>query len=215
MLGGIEGGRPRGELENQGRVIPFERAGVPLPEWHSPVEIKRFTPEAWEALEKQGYVIYRLNGESIKSMKEAGRSFYSKWHNILPKFEALPSMHSEVAINPDNIFLPESDNKTLKQQEALVEKFSQELRKTAPNVSAIIGQVSDYVELAFQHLDATGQRLFGKNYDYNYARTKTPTSSRKVADVGYFHTRDGLTINEWFTRYGADFLFVAPLVVPV
>src|SRR5207244_1274346 len=107
------------------------RAGIPLPAWRKKetqtVETKRFTHEGREALEKQGYVIYNLMGESIKSLKEAKRPFYSKWHNAFPKFEALPSMHSAVAINLDNLFLPESNNKSLKQQEALVQKFSQGL----------------------------------------------------------------------------------------
>jgi hypothetical protein len=137
------------------------------------VEIKRFTPEAQEVLEKQGYVIYGLNGESIKSLLDdrspksltrrdwnAKKPFYSTWHNNSPEFEAISSMQSEVAINPTEIFLPDSNIKSLKEQEILVDRFSIELAKKVPGASAIIGQASDYAAVVFQHLDATQEHLY-------------------------------------------------------
>ena len=179
------------------------------------VEIKRFSAEQREALEKQGFVIYGLTGQSLRTLRDSGRKFWSDWHKSLPDFEALGSMHSEVAINPSKLFLPKSNNKTLAQQEEMVGKFSEELGKKVQGVKAIIGQAPDYEELAFRHLDATKEYLFGAKDNYNYARTKTPTSSSVVANVGNFYAADGLSVHSWDADYGNDFVHAAPLVVPV
>lgn len=77
-----------------------------------------------------------------------------------------------------------------------------------------MGEAPDYVELAFAHLDATGERLFGKKYDYNYARTKTPTVDSYVAHVSYFGSVDGLRVDYWYRDDGYGDVFASPLVVP-
>jgi hypothetical protein len=191
---------------------------IPLPSVATPekqLEIKRFFKEQKEALEKQGFVIYGLTGQSIKTLRDNGRKFWSTWHKDYPNFEALGSMQSEVAINPSKLFLPKSNNKTLSQQEEMVEKFSQELGKKVEGVKAIIGQAPDYVELAFAHLDNTKEYLFGAKNNYDYARTKTPTSGSDVADVGSFDADDGLGVDYWDRDNGDDSVRAAPLVVPV
>lgn len=159
-------------------------------------------------------MIYGLTGQSIKTLRDAGRKFWSTWHNSLPDFEALGSMHSEVAINPNKLFLPKSNNKTLAQQEEMVGKFSEELGKKVRGVAAIIGQAPDYVELAFAHLDVKKEYLFGAKDNYNYARTKTPTGSSGVADVGDFSADVGLDVRDWVAGSGGDGVHAAPLVVP-
>lgn len=211
------------ELKAQGiKDIPFPSVSTPsetqtvakTPE--APVEIKRFSQEQREALEKQGFVIYGLTGQSIKTLRDAGRKFRSAWHNAFPDFEALGSMHSEVAINPNKPFLPNSSNKTLARQEDMVGKFSEELGKKVKGVKAIIGQAPDYAELAFAHLDSTEKYLFGAEDSYDYARTKTPSSSFRVAGVGGgFHAYGGLDVDGWDRDDGVDGVHAAPLVVPV
>lgn len=210
--GNIAGAEMARVLRNQFGDIPFP--SIPTPE--SPVEIKRFSDEQKEALRKEGYLIYGLTGQSIKTLRDAGRKFWSTWHedSQFANLEALGSMQSEVAINPSKLFLPKSDNKTLAQQEDMVDKFSQELGKKVQGVKAIIGQASDYVELAFQHLDATQDYLFGKKYNYDWARTKTSISSSSVANVGSFHAAHGLEVNYWYHGFGHDHMRAAPLVVP-
>jgi len=188
---------------------------IPLQTPEKQLEIKRFSAEQKEALEKQGFAIYGLTGQSMKSLRDNGHKFWSTWHKDYPDFEALGSMRSEVAINPSKLFLPKSNNKTLAQQEDMVEKFSQELGKKVPGVKAIIGQAPDYVELAFTHLDSTKEYLFGAKDNYDYARTKTPTSSSRVASVGHFLAADGLPVDDWRRGSGDDRVHAAPLVVPV
>ncbi len=179
-------------------------------------EITRFSDEQREALKKEGYLIYGLTGQSIKTLRGAGRKFWSTWHkdSQFADFEALRSMHSEVAINPSELFLPKSNNKTLAQQEEMVDKFSQELGEKVKGVKAIIGQAPDYEELAFRHLDATQDYLFGVKYNYDYARTKTPTSGSDVAHIGNF-LADGLLVFRWRAGLGGDDVHATPLIVPV
>ena len=94
-------------------------------------------------------------------------------------------------------------------------KFSDNLQRKVPGVKAIIGQSPDYAELAFQHLDATGDYLFGKQYDFNYAITKTPTTGSKVAYVGWFSSKYGLTVSEWSRDGYRGSVYAVPLVVPL
>ena len=204
---------PSPTVETSSVAAPVENPVAKIPETR--VEIKRFSKEQKEALEKQGFVIYGLTGQSIKTLRDAGRKFWSTWHKELPDFEALGSMHSEVAINPNKPFLPKSNNKTLAQQEDMVGKYSAEVAKKVPGVKAIIGQAPDYVELAFAHLDSTKEYLFGAKDNYDYARTKTPTSSSGVADVGDFRADVGLGVNDWDAGHGDGIVHAAPLVVPV
>ena len=188
-----------------------------------PVEIVKFTDEARVALKKQKFVVYELTGESIKSLRDSDRKFLSTWHQSYPDFEALTSRLSEVAINPDpkKFYLPNSNRKTLEDQLELVKKFSESLtkgRKRVPGVEAILGEVPDYVELAFTHLDRTGERLFGEKFQrdgfWSYTRTITSVGGR-VARVGRFLAGDGLDVDRWEPPGVDDDLWAAPLVVPV
>ena len=195
-------------------VLIDQFGDIPLPSPEASVEIKRFSPEQREALKKEGYLIYSLTGQSIKTLRESGCKFWSAWHGQFPDFEALVSRQSEVAINPNRLFLRRSNYKTLRQQEAMVEEFSQELGKKVPGVKAIIGQAPDYIELAFRHLDATKNYLFGAKYNYGYARTKTSKGSSIVADVGHFDADFGLDVS-WNAVHGYGHVHAVPLVVPV
>lgn len=180
----------------------------------TPIEVRRFSQEAKEALRNQGYAVYELTGQSIASVRDSGRKFWSTWHRDYPDFEALTSMHSEVAINPAKLFLPKSNNKTLGQQEELIARFSKDLGTIAQGVEAIMGEAPDYVDLAFARLNDTGEYLFGEKDGYNYARTKTPTVDSNVASVGDFHPANGLSVGRWFRGSGHGRVFAVPLVVP-
>lgn len=187
----------------------------------TPVEVKRFSDEAREALTKEGYVIYELTGQSIRNQREGGKKFWSTWHQAgeYEAFETQGSMQSEVAINPNKLFIKDSNYRTLSQQGDLITKFSRDLGKKVKGVEAVMGNASDYVGLAFAHLDETTKAenpeyLFGEKYDYNYARTKTPTVEGVVALVGYFHAVSGLDVRGWHPGHGYGSIFAAPLVVP-
>ncbi len=204
------------------KILRGQYGDVPLPSIQGTsrelptLEIVRFAPEARKKLTEAGYAIHALTGRSIKTLQDAGKPFWSTWHKDYPELEAMRSRLSEVAVNPAQLFLPDSNGKTLAEQEEMVKKFSQGLAKKGKidGVEAVIGEMPDYVELAFTHLEATGDRLFGQKYGYNYARTKTPTSESYVADVGRFHADGGLRVSYWLRGRGNGLVFAAPLVVP-
>ena len=197
-----------GVRKARGKDVAFPKSEV------VPAEVRRFSDEVRTALEKGGYKIHTLTGQSIASLRKTGRSFWTTWHKDNPQLEALTSMQSEVAVNPDQLFLPKSNNKTLPQQEKMISQFSQKLGKRILGVEAIMGGAADYVDLAFAHLDATGDRLFSKEHNYNYARTNTPTAAGQVASVGFFDSAFGLSVGYWHGVHGRSDVFAAPLVVP-
>ena len=180
----------------------------------APAEVKRFSPEARQALENQGYFVYELTGQSIRSLREAGGRFWSDWHKDNPEFEALTSRVSEVAFNPSELFLPDSNRKPLSQQEEMVAGYSKELARKISGVEAVIGEAPEYAELYFTHFRATGEHLFGEKYGYNYARTKTSTVGSSVAFVGDVRPVYGLSVYDLHRDYPDDGVFAAPLVVP-
>jgi hypothetical protein len=182
----------------------------------------RFHPEAREGLLQRGYTIYSLTGASIDSHRKAGRSFMSTWHQSHPALEALPSMKNrEVAINVVNPYLPESNEKTLSEQLALINKHSAALMHEVPGTAAIMGEAADYIEIVFLHFDATAaqdspQFLFGKDKGWyrHYARSKTKVDNADVAGVGRFHPARGLSVYHWPADGRIPTVFAVPLIVP-
>lgn len=179
----------------------------------SPIEIKSFSDEQKEALWKLEFIILDLTGESIKSLRDKGFLFSTDWHKRFTGFEALASMHSEAAINPDKLFLPNTTFKTPTQQKEMVRKFSNELGKKVRGVKAIIGSVPDYAELYYKYHEATNEYLFGTKGDYSFALTQSPAPGYPDAYVGRLREDDRLVIGRWFK--GSLLAHAAPLVVPV
>ncbi len=212
--GKVAGDRERAEILRAMMQGRGQDVSWPYSERH--LEIKRFSGEARQELEKRGFMVYELTGqESIKSLREQGFPFWTTWHKDYPDFEAQTARASEVAINPDprKVFIPGSNGKTLDQQLRMVSDFS---RKLGVNGAiAEIGGVGDYVGVVAKHLNATGVRLFGEKYDYDYARTVTPTVGSGVAFVGYFHADYGLDVYYYDRDNGNSDVWAAPLVVPV
>lgn len=207
--------RQRGEdhAADIASVLRGEYGDVPLPIAEALPEIRRFTPEARQGLEEAGFAIYSLTGKSIKTLKDRGKPFWSTWHKDNLGFEAMVSRFSEVAINPGQLFLPESNEKTLIEQKKMVNEFSEGLE--IKGTKAIIGVMPDYTELTFAHLDATDGYLFGEEFRYRYTRTQTPIDdSNVVAKIGFFHADCGLVIGKSLPDRGETDLFIAPLIVP-
>ncbi len=176
-------------------------------------EIQRFSAEQKEALKKKGYVIYELTGQSIASLRRQGKTFWSSWHENFPDFEALTSRKSEVAINPINLLIPGSNNKTLAEQLKVVKEFGDGLN--IRGVEAILGQVPDYAELTFAYLDKTGQILFGERFDDHYYEARTQTQIDGVVFAGIcLGTLNTPRLCNWDETARLDLLYAAPLIVP-
>lgn len=182
----------------------------------STAEVKIFSPKSKEALVGKGYVIYLLRKQSIVMMRTAGRRFYASLiGGDLPKDVLnLVSMQSEVAINPNRLFLPNTNFKIQEEQEEMLGRFSQELQRQIPGVCAILGEAPDYLDIVFQHLDITGEKLFGERQDFHYTRTKTRTVGRHGIIVGH-HSEEGINITDWFSTSPGERLWAAPLIKPL
>lgn len=178
-----------------------------------PVGIKRFSSEAEEALRKQGFLIYDLTGQSIKTLGDKGHRLGSAWYKKFPDFEALRSMSSEVAVDPEKPFLPNSKYRQFSEQKEMVERFSQEIRKKVPGVKGIIGQVPDYFELILAHFDVTKQYLYYIDHLTNsseWIRTGTNVDSRFVCFGEFIDPSTGLIL----VPGAGNMARVAPLLVP-
>lgn len=176
-------------------------------------EVTHFSREQRKKLERKGYIVYSLTGQTIASLRDTGHQFWSTWH-IGEPIEQYKSMLTEVAIKPKNLFLPNSTSKTLDEQIATVEHFGKKIGDEVKSVTAILGSVPDYAELAFLHLAITGKRLFGSDYGYDYTRTTTPTDGPFVAVVGAFNADYGLRIYDRDGDSRFDYIWASPLVVP-
>ena len=192
----------------------LERNPATLPPRELPVQRARFNDEARETLIKEGYCIYTITGKPQETL-DADRPLWLKPHPDYDVFEALESHSSEVAINPNCLFLEGSNNKTFKQQREMVKTFSNELLKKIPEVQAIIGEAADYVKLVYAHLDETDKYLFGKDDHYYYTRTLAKDNEPTPAIVGSLISADkGLSVLYCDPNESRHDLWVAPLVVP-
>lgn len=195
------------------RLLASDYGDIPFPGDERQREVKRFVPEVRKALEKKGYLFYTLTGQSLNSLRDAGKPFWSSWPEKCPDFDHETSKLTEVAIDPKQLFLPGSNGKTPEEQLAMVGDFSKRLSIKINGVEAILGTAADYAELAFAHLDATEQRLFGEKYGYDYTRTTSHVGG-SVADVGCFDAEYGLSVSNWDPDDVDPHLWVSPLVVP-
>lgn len=190
---------------------------IPLPAVESRVR-RPFTDEEKEALRREGLTaIYPLTGETIADQKEKGRKFWYITSSDNNSLLAVRSLMGDIAVDPrpNKFFLPKSNNLTLDQQLEMVAEYSYTLQRklTTDSIEAILGQAPDYSALSFAHLDATEERLFGKNYGFNYTRTQTPVGESSVAVVGYFGGDDGLYVFNLRRGAGRSDVWAAPLVV--
>ena len=176
-------------------------------------DVVRFSPEQRKGLERKGYLVYGLTGQTIATLRDTGHPFWSTWHQG-EAIEQVRSMLTEVAVNPKNLFLQDSNRKTLDEQLAMVEKFGRKIAGEVKGITAILGSAPDYTELAFAHQDQRGQRLFGEDFNYDYTRTTTPTGGSDVAIVGFFSADFGLRVAFWHRVGRVGDFWAAPLVVP-
>lgn len=182
-----------------------------------PVLIKKFSPEAAWGLERDGYWIGELTGKSINFWRAAGKPFHSTWHQDHPGFEATTSRKSQVAINPRQLFLPESYGMALDEIERLVEKRNLQLQKRIEGVEMIVGEAPDYVELAFTYSDDDPEtRLFGRKYGHGITRTRTVLEDYDAQIfVGDYNEKQGLFIGQCIMTYCSHpDMAVFPLIVP-
>lgn len=194
------------------------------------IKISRFSEEQKAALKKEGYIFFDWDPR-LASVKAAIESGYDcqEWYNPYDKsidLNGLESIHSEIAFNPEEFYRlrdavrPEWwDPETRSEQEDSIDKLSKHLGEEIKGVKAIMGGVPDYVRIIFQHLDATGKKLFkprratfGGDAEC-YVRAASPAVTDKEFIVGYYPNDPELLIRGDESCY-EETTYLAPLVVP-
>ena len=184
-----------------------------------------FSNQEREVLLGDGAVLYLLTGETIRDQQQAGRPF---WY-VVDGGERLldfPALRIEVVIYPDpeKFFVPESFNKTITQQDNLMEQDTLNLRKRLglEGITMVRPEASEVTEVVFKHFKETQVRLFGENYKeqasgyYPYTRTSTPTnkSGSYLAGIGFFSAVGGLRVSGWHLDHRYARLGLVRWVVP-
>lgn len=177
-------------------------------------EVIRFSAEARNWLEREGYFIYALEGKSIRELRQSGLIQQSPYleHPDFQQQQNWRTPATEVAIRW--AWLDGSWYKTLPEQERMVADFSRKLSKKVKGVKAIIGQASQYTEVALLHFKATGKRIFGWDQDYSFTRTLTSAPNGEMGFVGFFSEESGLLVGFWPPNDRTDEIRICPLVVP-
>ena len=176
-------------------------------------DLATFSVEQRHNLERLGYAIYCLTGKSIAKLRKEDRVFWDAWLKD-GNYENEVSISAEVAINPHEIFLPESNRKTWEEQQNMMTQLSMQLAREVPGIKVILGTVADYAELSFIYQRAVGVPLFGYTYDRTTTSNVMDIENRtKVAAVGRFHDNWGRVT--WPLSSGQyDHVWAAPLLVP-
>ncbi|MCL5434815.1 MAG: hypothetical protein M1405_00300 [Patescibacteria group bacterium] len=148
--------------------------------------IKRFSKEALSALERNGFWLGELTGQSIAGYEKAGRRFYTKTIDRYPEIKDLLSRASEVAIGdplnkPYDYILPDYNWKSFSDYFGMIDEYNKDLQEKIPDVEAVIGEAPDYVELLCSFRDETGLILLD---GLAYAATKTRVGKSTVS-VGH------------------------------
>ena len=179
-------------------------------------EYRRFSLAQKELLKQEGGFIIPSNGETINDLKKRRKKFWTKQQEDFPLLKTFPSLRSEIAIFPDRFYLPKSNNKTFREQEAMVVQFEQELKEQydLEKVKAVLGNTPTHAFIAFSYHAETGKRLHGKEYNYAYVRTKNPPAiNPRIVDVGFFSDQNELGIN-CHPEQNDYLVYAAPLILP-
>lgn len=191
--------------------------------------MERFTPKTRILLEDCGYLIYELSGVLIDTLRKQECKIRPKSISTF-EFESVHSRISEAAINPNLFLYSNFEYDDFNKQSSMVGSLSREFKDVGIEAKAIIGEATDYAELAFLHLDRTDKYLFGTVNKHSLWRTRTSTLTirsrlpflSKFAIVGPFYVHTiGLNIGGGLDGKGIrkgegdQSIGVLPLIVPV
>lgn len=91
-------------------------------------DIVRFTPEAKTGLKKLGRVVIPLTGKSISDLIRRGNLQSSICFDF-PEFNGQRSILSEVAIDPNEIFLSKSNNQSFSVQQEMLKQNLKDIKE--------------------------------------------------------------------------------------
>lgn len=160
------------------------------------------TQKLIEHMRRDGYAVYETSGRTPASLKSDGMRYWFL-DNKLADITAPPALLAFKKA-PSELSLPGSQNIVHDEQVKLLPKEQVRIDKKYPGAGLIVreGKLPEWTELALKHFKATGVRIFGSDYGYNYTWTDTYENEK----LGAYRACFGL----WFGAYGADALLWDP-----
>lgn len=208
-------------LKKRGRDIPLSSVGIPELS-AEPIELSESYRQASEALVEKDYSILEISIYH-KIWQEPPQKLPDKFpkelHKKLPKAEGYfgyanisrgPSwfaMSIEVAVNPDELFLPDSFNLPQEQQIAMIQEHEKELKKDPrlQGVKVEMSAVSVYMAINTAYKEKHGKNLFRK-YENCVADI---TDGEKVISVSGLDDRPEFQVQTEHKELGKSFIWRA------
>ena len=151
-----------------------------------------------EQMRNDGYTVYDLAGKTPAVLRTEGMKF---WY-VNPALETATAVPALVAFKkkPSEFFLRRSKNTPFEKQLKLLEEEKEKVKRKYPDAGLIVrlGKPSEWSEAAFEHFKATGVRIFGKDYGYNYTWVNAYESDQvgaRRAIVGDWNETHGLGVD--------------------
>lgn len=174
--------------------------------------VDRFSEAAKSALADQGYYIHTLTGQPLH--KFGGGIIESQWHRNTGyyQFELTTSILSETTFDPITFVIPNSSTHSFDVQFEMIREYEKRLAKKIPDVRAIVGSITDYVELISLHLKRKPQdRLLGRHQNIRIAT--------RIFQHGFLYLGPVLSSASLYIDHGDSSMkdaniSIAPLIIP-
>lgn len=168
-----------------------------------------------EHMEKDGFAVYETAGKTPGSLRGEGMKY---WY-LNPALEDLTAEPALLAFkkDPAEFYLRGNQNIPFEDQLGLLEERKLQNERKYPGAGLItrVGHFPEWPELGLKHFKATGVRIHGKDYGFNYTATDTYESEKRGARravAGYWHETYGFHGLLWGPDDVLPGLGLAPLV---
>ena len=159
-------------------------------------QISAETQKLIERMRDDGYAVYETTGRTPASLRSDGMRYFFL-NDKLADVTAPPALLAFKKA-PSNFFLPGSQNIVHNEQVKLLPEEQRKVDKKYPNAGLVIkeGNFPEWTEIALKHFKATGVRILGCDYRYNFTWTDTYENEKPGAPRAYF--------GDWYETSGAD-----------
>lgn len=185
-------------------------------------DLIQFTSEALDIL-KEGRKLYDLRGRTLRDFITEGRLTTAATYSFKdhPALLDMPSIRTQVAFDPNNLFLTNLMPHGMGQLTSALGEYNQVLSRQIPDVVAVMGGVQTWIDLLFQDLDDTGKPLLRDSIFPTYyivTSTPFPTLENYTVAISAISDRHGPRFhcfnNSWGFGGSEDYGSAAPLIMP-
>lgn len=197
-----------GDIAESGKRTLQNRETIPSP-------LSAETQKLIEHMRSDGYAVHETTGRTPVSLKADGMRYWLLDEKLADI--TVPPALLAFKKAPSEFFLPGSHNIVHDEQVKLLPQEQAKVNKKYPGAGLIVreGKLSEWTELALKHFSATGVRILGSDYGYNYTWTDTYESEKpgaRRASFGYWNEADGANAHLWAPDYVHPDLGLASLV---